>query len=240
MLPITSPVWTHAPELRYVQFPWRWLLVLDVPFALGVATAMVGLSRKLKRASWAIALLALALMGFLLTRSNWWDAGGADDFFETHFSTAAGYLGADEYGPRGSDHYDLKQGLPLVGLRMRQNASSQSTVQVEVLRWGPVRKEFVVHSAAPVTAALRLDSYPAWRVEVNGNSAHASSESSGQMLVSLPAGSSRVRISFATTPDRLWGDIISGLAALGVLAALLARQRSRTTGATAAASFTSR
>ena len=37
MLPVTSPLWAHLPELRYVQFPWRCLLVLDVPFALCLA-----------------------------------------------------------------------------------------------------------------------------------------------------------------------------------------------------------
>jgi hypothetical protein len=85
-----------------------------------------------------------------------------------------------------------------------------------------MRKEFVVHSPEPVTAALRLLNYPAWRVEVNGRPVQArSNQQTGQMLIALPAGTSRVQVAFASTPDRLWGDAVSGAAALGLLAVVL-------------------
>jgi hypothetical protein len=85
-----------------------------------------------------------------------------------------------------------------------------------------MRKEFVVHSPEPVTAALRLLSYPAWRVEVNGKPVPAlSNHQTGQMLITLPAGTSHVHVAFAATHDRLWGDAVSAAAALGLLAVVL-------------------
>ena len=226
MLPLTTPVWARLPELRYVQFPWRWLLVLGVPFAFCLAAAMGRLHNPSKRAAWAVALAGLAATGLLLTRDNWWDSGGVADFYEAHFTSGAGYFGTDEYGPRGSDHYDLDQHAPLVGLRQGENAVPEPSPRVQVHQWGPRRKEFVAHSPEPVTAALRLLNYPAWQVEVNGKRVRAlSNPQTGQMLVALPAGSSRVQVAFATTPDRLWGEVISGVAAVMLLAAVMVSRR---------------
>ncbi len=228
MLPVTSPLWAHLPELRYVQFPWRCLLVLDVPFAFCLAAALGGLSNTRRHAAWAVALAGLAITGFLLTRSNWWDAGGAADFYEEHFSTGTGYFGVDEYGPRGSDHYDLDQHAPLVGLQRGEDTVAETGARPQVREWGPTRKEFAINSPEPVTAALRLLNYPAWRVEVNGKPVLAvSDQHTGQMLVTLPAGISRVRVAFAGTPDRGWGNVISAGAVAILLGLVASRWRGR-------------
>jgi hypothetical protein len=220
MLPVTLAVWIYLPKLRYVQFPWRCLLVLDVPFAFCLAAAMRRLRGMSKLAAVATALAGLAITGFLLTRSNWWDSGGPADFYEEHFRTGAGYFGVDEYGPRGSDHYDLNQQAPLVAL----NGAEPGSVEVE--RWTPSRKNFAVRTPQPATAALRLLNYSAWQVEVNGKPVRAfSNRKTGQMLLALPAGVSRVQVTFATTSDRLWGDAISAVAALALLTAGLASRR---------------
>ena len=232
MFPLSSPAWTYLPKLRYVQFPWRWLLVLDVPFAFCLAAAMGRLRGASRRAAWAVVLAGLAITGFLLTRSNWWDPGGVADFYEEHFSTGAGYFGTDEYGPRGSDHYDLDQHAPLVSLRHAENAPAEFQPRAQVQRWEVTRKNFIVHSSQPVTAALHLLNYPAWRVEVDGRPVRAlSNQQTGQMLVALPAGTSHVQVAFAATPDRLWGDAVSAVAALGLLAVVLASRRRGRAGA---------
>jgi hypothetical protein len=77
-----------------------------------------------------------------------------------------------------------------------------------------------VESAKPIRLALRLLNYPAWRVEVN--SAQVTPETaadSGQIIVPLPAGTSRVRAYFTRTRDRTVGGIlsISGLLIAAVL-----------------------
>jgi len=226
MLPVTAFLWAYLPELHFVQFPWRWLLVLAVPFALCLSAAMGRLRRAARYAAWAGVLAGLALTGFLLTRSNWWDSGGAADFYEEHFRNGAGYFGVDEYGPRGSDHYDLDHNVPLVGFRSGEDTGTSFLARV--LDWGPARKQFTVTSPAPATAALRLLNYPAWRVEVNGQPVAAvSDEHTGQMLIALPAGNSKVRVSIITTRDRWLGAAVSALALVGLVVAALAYRMPR-------------
>ncbi len=46
MLPVTSLAYRLMPDLRFVQFPWRWLLVLGVSYAVFIVIAAATVSRK--------------------------------------------------------------------------------------------------------------------------------------------------------------------------------------------------
>src|ERR1700723_2686070 len=40
LLPISLPVWDLLPKLRFLQFPWRWLLVVEAPMGIFFAAAV--------------------------------------------------------------------------------------------------------------------------------------------------------------------------------------------------------
>jgi hypothetical protein len=89
---------------------------------------------------------------------------------------------------------------------------------IKVLRWNGELKLFTAEMSAPDQLALRLFSYPAWKVEVNGRVVQtAAREGTGQMLVPVDAGMNRVRITFARTWDRTVGGWISIMVAAGLL-----------------------
>lgn len=210
MLRITRPAWALLPELRFVQFPWRWLLAFNAVLAVVLASAVAGRRRALL---WAACIAALALCAFFQARDAWWDSDGVRDLQKAILVRGKGYEGTDEYTLKGGDHYDLDAKAPPVTVQPDAEGNS-AAAQIQVERWRGQRKLFAVHAQQPVTLALRLMNYPAWRVTVNGRPAQARSrEAVGQMVLDVPAGASRVEVTFGRTPDRFWGGAISMVAA---------------------------
>jgi hypothetical protein len=215
MLRPTSIVWQLLPKLRFVQFPWRWMSILAIPFVYFVAAAFSG---RRFRWLWSIAV-ASAILGTVvfLVQHTWWD----DEEFSTLRATIAngeGFDGTDEYDPIGDDHYNLPAKAPPAQLLPtedgeRQAPEAKSTPpNIRVERWTPEDKTVLVESTRPTRLALRLLDYPAWRFEVNGRKIRPEhTEDSGQVIMNLPRGSSRITARFTRTPDRTIGAIVSFL-----------------------------
>jgi hypothetical protein len=225
MLRPSSFLWQVLPKLRFVQFPWRWMSILAVPFSYFVAAAVVK-----RRFAWVwIATVTAVLIGTaaFLVQQTWWDA---DDIptLRAAMAQGEGFEGTDEYDPLGDDHYNLPVAAPRVQVlplpeASRSNApSGAAKPQIDVERWTAEDRSLRVTSAGPLRLALRLVNYPAWRAEVNGKAAtpeHAGD--ADQMILDLPAGESSVRVRFTRTLDRTLGALVSVLALLTWLGLLL-------------------
>lgn len=220
MLRPSSFLWQIVPKLRFVQFPWRWMSILAVPFAYFLAAVVV---RPRFRWLWVAGVLAVLLgTGVFLVRQTWWDA---DDIptLQTGFAQGEGFDGTDEYDPVGDDHYNLPAKPPQVRFLAPPGAAGGAEEpKIDVRRWTAEDKELRVDSPAPLRLMLRLLNYPAWRVQVNGRAVVPQrAEDSDQMILELPAGESRVTVRFTRTLDRTLGGILSLVSAL--LAFLLRR-----------------
>jgi 6-pyruvoyl-tetrahydropterin synthase related domain len=218
MLSPTLPLWNHLPELRFVQLPWRWLLCLNVPFAV-----LLGMS--LQRWWWRM-VLCVAMLGVLLivwhrVQNPWWDNSGDIQEMLDNQQDGAGNEGADEYVPVGVDPYDADQKAPQV--RFEGKGHGQITVQ----KWDAERRAIDADAGSPGKLVLRLFNYPLWRVEVNGRQIKTeSTPDTGQMVVPIAAGKNRVRIRFVDGWDRKLGVLLSGIgfAAIAFLFVILKPQ----------------
>ena len=237
MLRPTSIVWQVLPKLRFVQFPWRWMSILTFPFVYFLAAAF---SRRGFRLLWTVAVAALiAATAVFLVQHTWWD----DEEFSTLRATiegGQGFDGTDEYDPIGDDHYNLPARAPRAQvLPSAEDAETQPPKaapkapevaiqrwKVAVERWTPEDKIVNVESPQPARLALRLLNYPAWQVEVTGSRIQPEqAEDSGQMIVAVPKGQSRITIHFARTSDRTIGGILSLFSLLAAAALLISTQQ---------------
>jgi 6-pyruvoyl-tetrahydropterin synthase related domain len=234
MLSISQILWDHLPELRFEQFPWRWLGVLAVVFAFFTAAA-IDFSRK--RAAWIASVALVAALGTaaaLMIKDASWDDQDAPAIASA-IRSGRGYEGVDEYAPLGCDRDGLPGNpddttrpadvpstpAPLVSAFDPETdeiaAGSPTTIHVE--RWSAEQKTLAVNAPSASVLALRLLNYPAWKARVDGVTSRLSSRSdTAQMLISVPAGEHQVEIRFRRTWDRKLGDDISILSLFALAA----------------------
>jgi uncharacterized membrane protein YwzB len=222
MLPISNIFWRYLPELRFVQFPWRWMSIV----ALGATMFTVSSARGRMRWVWML-LAALAILGsaHYLVKHAWWDTEDMPTL-QAAIQGGAGFEGTDEYDPAGDDHSDLQQKLPrafLVSDAGKPEAGSNAKIVIE--QWTAEHRSVRVITAKPDGVELRLLNYPAWRVTVNGSAVSLRHpEGTGQMIVPVSAGESELRVDFTRTPDRVLGGWISIVSAVTSISLLFCRR----------------
>ncbi len=246
--PVSMPVWRAAPELQFLQFPWRCTLAAAVAacFFLGMALGG-GATARPARAAWvrraAVALAVLALV-----------AGGERVFFQVCDGEdaviprwaafragpiAAGVEGSDQYMPQGADGANIQQALPLVRVLQSPQGDevNEDETQTPNPQWVP-NASGAVKAKVAVTernaehwtiridgvpggyAVLRLMDYPAWQVTLNGKAvSDRPQRPDGLMAIRLAAESNSMR----NVIDVQWkttGDVIAG-DAISLLSLLL-------------------
>ena len=235
-LPISSPIW-HLPKLEFLQFPWRWLMVLATPYAIFLAAATplrTRRSRILSAIFWVAVLIAFSVTA----NRQFFQFCDEEDQVSNQisiFQDGSGMLGTDEYAPTGADNSLVPDGLPdgcLVTDPTQQlgegdkdatpdwypeQGSCDDTYIAKL--WQPEHKLLEFDSDHSGYLVLRLRRYPAWRVTVNGtpltnedtelNGNHIPLRDDGLMLIPVGEGVSKIDVRWTTTPDELWGRSIS-------------------------------
>lgn len=201
MFSVSFPLYRVLPELQFVQLPLRWMLCMNVVFALLITMA---LRPWLVRALACIMMLAVLVWVWHRVQPPWWD--NSADIFEMYDNqlTGAGYEGTDEYVPTGADAYEINKDA------RRVTFEGEGGSRIHITRWAPESKAFTASVQHSGDLALKLFNYPAWKIEVNGRPVEAGTiEATGQMTVPVQMGESQIRIIFRRTRDRTIGWLIS-------------------------------
>ena len=229
MMRFTAILWELLPKLRFVQFPWRWMSLLAVPFAVFLGSAMGR-----KRWGWVWVVVTFALIsgsGVVLAKRGWWDSEDIPGLRRA-IAHGEGFEGTDEYDSAGDDHTNIpRKSLQAMVMDTDSMPGPVSKPKLQVDRWSPEDKEVSVSTRERFFLGLRLLNYPAWRVEVNGTTVTPENgEDYNQMIVPVPAGESHVRVQFTRTRDRTVGDGLSLASALLLLWLVVTGIRPRRAG----------
>jgi uncharacterized protein (TIGR03382 family) len=250
MLPTSLWLWNALPELRFIQFPWRWLEMLALSFAFVLAVAIFSVrSRRLSWTVTVVAFVAISATAATIIRNAYWDDRDVPSI-AVAIASRGGYEGTDEYAPIGLTRLELPgnpddterpAGVspnPAPRIEKLDHASNvpepASGIRLHVERWTAERKVFTAESATPFTLALRIADYPSWESQVDGRVRVTARPATSQILVPLAAGDHRVEVSFRRTWDRSAGDAISGLAVVALLGFSWVFRRRREATATVA------
>ena len=213
MFSFTFIFWEHLPRLRFVQLPWRWLLCMNVAFAVFVTLAF---RRWWMRLVVCSVMFSVLWFGWHRVQPPWWDEAADIADVAEHQANGEGYEGTDEYVPAGDDPYELSQSA------RRAEVQGGGRSHIRIQEWSPESKQLIANTAQPGKVVLKLFNYPAWTVLVNDKVVTAASHPvTGQIVIPINAGESRVRLVFARTWDRSYGIELSLIALLLVVVLVL-------------------
>lgn len=245
MSPLAEPTWQVVPIATLVQFPWRLLGMTAFTIALvaGSLLAEKNCQHPTFNGQWSISDLSsdsnlqspisnlyLLCLVVILTSLPYtqpqhteipawaetplavinWDRGSIVD--------RVGMVAATQEQPQTSPLVaQYEKGEPLTAAAI---IAGQGTV--ETLHRGGASSRVKVVAAEPVTLQFYTYDYPGWQVTLDGQALnHRPEPPFGLITVDLPAGEHAVQLRMGSTPPRTIGEIISGLALLGLLSLYL-------------------
>ena len=248
-LPISLPVWHFVPKLRMLQFPWRWYVAVQAPMAIFLGAAVWVHRTWLRRLLYA-AVGCAAFAAMLVAGLNMYQTCYAEDtVWSMHnvYVAGTGFEGSDEYEPQFADNELLATGLPEACLTATATTKLGEGSAGTTPEWTPEQRSClaifrVTHPGNPAAEHLRVDaempragfvvlrlrSYPAWRVVLNGAElAGLPEREDGLLAVPVPQGPVHLSVDWETTRAMRLGQLLS-LAALAAWAGLLVLERQRT------------
>ena len=223
---VSLPVWTYAPELKYLQFPWRFNAVLGAIAAslLALALSRVKLWFPLAVTVALAASLLLSMKGYKRYH-QWCNRGNDVASLASDFYRGARYDETDSYLPVGADHFAIAHANPQSWLAAQpadaapENAPHHYSIALKD------RLHFAVTSLNSAYFVINLRDYPGWRIAINGVAVtDHPHRADGLIVLPIRQGNSQIDIVDAVTWDRIAAWPISALA-LGILLLLTARRR---------------
>ena len=218
-LPVSLPVWNALPKLRFLQFPWRWLVAVEAPMAIFFAWA-VWLSTGWRRIV-ALGVCCFVFLGASATAGLvFFQQCDVDDSVTGMMDTyemGAGFEGSDEYAPPGADNSVVATGLPGACLVSDPSkvlgdgdpdmtplwTDAQGSCDATFAFSKGTAEHLRMHAVDPHAGylVLRLRSYPAWNVRVNGRGATSFGRADGLTAVPVPQGPVDLTVDWTTTRD---------------------------------------
>jgi hypothetical protein len=248
LIPLSTPIWTHLPELVFLQFPWRFLAILAAVLSLAVALLLKPLERNralpqnsvistgAKRSgetpafalkptlTTAIALLLAVTLAFSSSHLFRQPCDDEDNISArlALFQSNTGTEPTDEYTPTIADNDALGQSNPPYWLIPNLNKEDQAAPANVTPGLAPTH--LTLNSAKPQILVLNLRSYPNWRVTLNQTPiAHRIARNDGLIAFPIPAGHSQIDITYHRTLDQTLGARLS-LLSLALLSLSLRRK----------------
>ena len=244
MLPVSLPIWNLLPRLRYLQYPWRWLVVLQAPMAILFAAGVLTVRRSSAVYTFAacffiflsVTIVASSSRSFYLLCPTSPSApnsiAGINRALQPDGIGVGGY---EEYASPPGSHNDLSATRMPDGCLVRdplallsQTPATQFAALYTPRMWSPASgtcdeiftfshrrgspehlllNAEVIHTGYIV---LRLRSYPAWQVLVNGiRVSDLTKRSDGLVVIPVRAGNLRLQVDWGTTPDVTLGRWLS-------------------------------
>jgi hypothetical protein len=222
LTPISLPIWTHTPELRFLQFPWRLTAILSTILLIFAARAFTRL--KLTSVRTAIAAAALAVALILPAWHTFNQPCDDEDTVQARVALYHSNLGTeptDEYTPTTADNDSLRKNDPPYWLTKNLEACDQ--VAPSNTPSGQAPQHLALTLDKPQLLILDRRNFPLWSVTVDGALPVSCSRNDGLIAMRIPAGHHAIDLTQRPTLDQTAGLVLTSIALLTTLTLLSKR-----------------
>lgn len=211
---ISRPVWEIIPYFNYVQLPARWLNFTSLAITLLFASACGALSARGRR-KYALALITVLFCICLV--------------FDYHFIINAHQFSQQELmseQPITWNVEHLPKGANLSIINRDKLFSEKAVIvkgkgKTDIVSWKSAERILQVTAQEPLTIRIGTFNFPGWKASANRRQIIIRTEQeTGAILMDVPNGEHRLRLTFEDTPVRHYGKIVSGLFLLLLTSAL--------------------
>jgi hypothetical protein len=243
LFPNSRPLWLLLPEMPFLQYPWRWLEAVEAPMAIFAVTAIWPSCRR-ARVTVLVVCSAVFLASTLYAAKDYFQVCYPEDTVASvvsDYQAGAGSVGMYEYEPPGGDDSSIATGLPDACLvsdlslvlgkpdpddpdanpiwSPDQGSCHATFATLHGLQTNPEHREIRATTAHAGYLVLRLVSYPAWHIRVNGQSLTAlPKRGDGLIVVPVPQGPVDLTVDWSTSPDVVVGRWVSAFSLLLLIA----------------------
>lgn len=178
--PISGSVWENVSILQKIQFPFRWMLLINVAGAFLVAAGFKAVSSAFNSSSRPFALIAFGLMAisgaFSITQVIRPALFIDKDGFDAYVERLSGEQSYQCWLPVWAKESAFANKVPITGSRV-----------FSIVRWDKYEKEFRFSAGPEESVRLALFYYPHWRVKVHDQVGPATRYDEGTISVPLPS-----------------------------------------------------
>ncbi len=216
---LSTPVWLIVPELRTIQFPWRFQTVMVLTTALLAGSAIAAAWRPARgggarRPAALLALAALIGVNLYFSRQNAFLKPFDYDEAVNGRPSVVEWTEPSTTPIAFTDYRSIKG----MTLDMPRAAFVQGAGNIRIDAWESSSRRLSIDTTTGGTIVLRTFWFPGWEGSLDGSPLELSpSDGMGAIRFGVPAGSHTVSLSFEATAER-WGasllGMVSGLALL--------------------------
>jgi hypothetical protein len=210
---LSRPAWAVIPGLPVIQFPWRWLSIVEVALCFLVGSVLSTEEKwtspisKLKNATvvFFVLFFAAVAMYFVTTSALLPD------------SLLGRVISVREYNPLWVHERDkIISEHPVVKVR-----AVSGTAVCRVTSWKAEEREISVDASTPATLRIATFYFPGWKARLDHRVIPIRVEmGTGAMLLDVPEGRHEVLLRFGYIPPMRYASIIS-LVSLFLLGAIV-------------------
>jgi hypothetical protein len=215
LTPITTIIWNHAPQLAFLQFPWRLLAILAAVLALTIALALSSLNLKpITTTTLTLLLTASLTYPAYTTFHQTCDVEDTVQARESLFHSNQGSDPTDEYTPTTADNDSLAHADPAYWLSPNPDAKAPANTPP-----APAPTHLTINAPIAEDLILNLRDFAAWHITRNGAPITTREQrDDGLIALPIPPGPSTIDLTYAHTLDQTIGNTITLISLLLLIA----------------------